>query len=202
MNGSDYKKLVRPHLTQARFQHSVNVAEAAVRLAERYGADPKKAETAGILHDIMKETPLGEQLKILEASGIILTNVERSAPKLWHAMSGAAYLERVLSVRDPEILNAVRYHTTGRASMSLLEKIIFIADFISAERDYDGVEELRRAAETGLDDAMLAGVVFTIKDLAGMRKPIHPDTIAAYNDIVLSHMEAGNQINGETVVTE
>lgn len=202
MNGSDYKKLVRPHLTQARFQHSVNVAEAAVRLAERYGADPKKAETAGILHDIMKETPPGEQLKILEASGIILTNVERSAPKLWHAMSGAAYIERVLSVCDPDILNAVRYHTTGRANMSLLEKIIFIADFISAERDYDGVEELRRAAESGLDDAMLAGVVFTIKDLAGMRKPIHPDTISAYNDIVLSHPEAGNQINGETVVTE
>lgn len=202
MNGFDYQKLVRPHLTERRFQHSVNVAKAAVHLAERYGADPKKAETAGILHDIMKETPPGDQLKILEGSGIILTNVERSAPKLWHAMSGAAYIERVLSVCDPDILNAVRYHTTGRANMSLLEKIIFIADFISAERDYDGVEELRRAAESGLDDAMLAGVVFTIKDLAGMRKPIHPDTISAYNDIVLSHPEAGNQINGETVVTE
>ena len=101
-------------------------------------------------------------------------------------MAGAAYLERELHIADRDLLNAVRYHTTGRAGMSVLEKIIFVADFISAERDYDGVEGIRAAAQKGLESAVIAGLAFTLADLAQARKPIHPDTFSAYNDVLLS----------------
>lgn len=186
MTLSDCENIIRPFLSERRYQHCVNVAQAAKTLAERCGADTQEARKAGLLHDIMKETPPDEQLKIMEASGIILTNVERGAPKLWHAMAGAAYLERELHIADRDLLNAVRYHTTGRAGMSVLEKIIFVADFISAERDYDGVEGIRAAAQKGLESAVIAGLAFTLADLAQAHKPIHPDTFSAYNDVLLS----------------
>ena len=185
MKLSEYQAIIRPLLTERRYQHSVNVAKEAVRLAKRYGADPQKAETAGILHDIMKDTAPPEQLKIIEGSGIILSDVEKGAQKLWHAIAGAAYIERKLGITDREVLDAVRYHTTGRAGMTLLDKVLFIADFTSEERDYDGVEKMRQAAGHSLEAAMLEGVTFTIVDLATFQKAIHPDTIAAYNDVVL-----------------
>jgi predicted HD superfamily hydrolase involved in NAD metabolism len=182
----EYQEIIRPFLTEKRYTHSLCVSEAAVTLAKKYGGDLRKAETAGILHDIMKDLPQDEQLKMMEQFGIILTNVERSAPKLWHAMLGAAYIKNELHLDDAEILDAVRYHTTGRENMTLLDKIIFIADFISADRDYEGVDNLRKAAEISLEAAMIAGITFTIQDLASGHKPIHPDTVSAYNQTVLA----------------
>lgn len=186
MDLKQYEEIVHSHLSDRRFQHCLNVAKAAEQLAAKNGADTEKARLSGILHDIMKETPPEEQLKILQSSGIMLTDVERSAPKLWLAMSGYAYLRDTLGIKDAEILDAVRYHTTGRADMSVLEKAVFVADFISDERDYEGVEELRKAAYKGLDEAVLAGLIYTIQDLSQNRKPIHPDSLAAYNEEILS----------------
>lgn len=186
MNLSEYEELVSQHLSKGRMNHSLNVAKEAERLAKRYGADPQKARLAGILHDIMKEAPPEQQLKIIEGSGIMLTDVERGAPKLWHAMAGAVYIRDTLKLQDAEVIDAVRYHTTGRVGMTALEKVVFVADFTSEERDYDGVEALRTAADISLETAMLAGMVFTIADLAEKERPIHPDSLAAYNAIVLS----------------
>ena len=186
MTLSEYEQLVSQQLSATRMQHSRNVAKEAERLAKRYGADPQKARLAGILHDIMKEAPPQQQLKIIEGSGIMLTDVERGAPKLWHAMAGAIYIRDTLKLADDEIIDAVRYHTTGRVNMTPLEKVVFVADFTSEERDYDGVEELRTAADTSLEAAMLAGMVYTIADLAEKQRPIHPDSLSAYNQIVLS----------------
>ena len=166
-----YTPIIRPHLSEKRFQHSVNVAKEAGKLAQKYGADVEKAVTAGILHDIMKDTPPEEQLKFMEQWGIILTDVERNAPKLYHAISAAGYLQYELNIEDPEILHAVRYHTTARANMTLVETIVFLADFISAD----------------LYDAVVEGLAFTIADLASHRAPVHPDTVAAFNQILLQH---------------
>lgn len=185
MTIEQYIEIIRPRLSDSRFNHSLNVAKEAVRLAKKYGADPHKAEVAGVLHDVMKDTEPEAQLQILERFGIILTELERSAPKLWHAMSGAAFIEHELKLGDPEIIGAVRYHTTGRQNMTLLEKVLFIADFTSEERTYDGVEHMREAADKSLEKAMIEGIVFTVKDLADNENPIHPDTIAAYNEIVI-----------------
>lgn len=191
MNLEEYKALIRRFLGDKRYHHSLCVAEAAKQLARAYGADVEKAETAGVLHDIMKDLPQEDQLQWMERYGIVLTEVERSAPKLWHAMLGAEYLRREVKLGDPEIVDAVRYHTTGRENMTLLDKILFIADFISEDRDYPGVENMRAAAAKSLEQAMIDGIVFTVKDLADSQKPIHPDTIAAYNWTLL-HSRAKN----------
>ncbi len=185
MNPQEYKKVIRPLLSAQRFYHSVCVSRAAKELARKYGADEEKAETAGILHDIMKDLPGEKQLALMKKYGIHLSEIELQAPKLWHAILGKAYLQHELGIQDPIILDAVRYHTTGRAEMTRMDKILFMADFISADRDYPGVEKLRAAAAENLDGAMLEGLAYTIGDLSRQYKPIHPDTIAAYNRIAL-----------------
>ena len=173
LNISDYKKIIRERMGDYRFSHSVNVAKEAKKLAKHYGADENKAEIAGILHDITKEMPKEQQLQIIIDSGIILDNVQLHAPKLWHGMSGSIVVRDELGIDDEDILNAIRYHTTGRAVMSLLEKVIFTADFTSEERTYSGVA------------TMLYGYQFTFKDLSKRQLAIHPDEVACYNEIVL-----------------
>lgn len=185
MNYDDYKEIIKSRMSKERFIHSVNVAKEAVRLANKYGADAEKAEIAGILHDITKETPPEEQLKIIEDNGIILNNVQRYSQKLWHSISGSAYVKQNLGIVDEDILNAIKYHTSGRANMSLLEKVIFIADFTGAERNYDGVEIMREKADRSLEKAMEFGLVFTIRDLAKRRLPIDINALEAYNQIVI-----------------
>ena len=183
---SQILEILRGRLKPKRFAHSLAVAAEAVRLAEKYGADPAKAKTAGLLHDIMKNTDPAEQLQILEKYGILLTPVERSAEKLYHAMSGAIFIEQVLGVADREILDAVRYHTTARAGMGLLEKVLYLADFTSADRDYDDVQVMRRLVDESMDKAMAYALTYTIRELTEKQAPIHPDTVEAYNEIMLT----------------
>jgi nicotinate-nucleotide adenylyltransferase len=182
--GSDaqFIEIIRGRLTQRRFHHSLAVSEQAVHLAELYGADPKKAYTAGILHDIMKDTGREAQLQILGDFGIILDNVEKALPGCWHAMAGAVFIEHILHVSDRDIINAVRYHTTARAGMSLLEEIVYLADFTSADRDYPDVDKMRGLAESDKDAAMEYALSYTIRDLVGKAAAVHPDAIHAYNE--------------------
>lgn len=175
---------IRSRLSDFRFSHSMCVANAARELALQYGADPKKAYIAGILHDVLKEMKKEESLSYFAKKNIPLTPLEREAEKLHHAVAGAHYIREQYGVSE-DIVSAVRYHTTGREDMSLLEKILFVADFISADRDYPGVEDMRARAKISLEYAMEEGLRFTIEDLARENKPIHPDTVACYNQIVV-----------------
>lgn len=182
MTYEEYEAAVKTHLSERRFYHSQCVAECAARLAERYGADVEKARLAGILHDVMKDTEPQEQLKIMERSGIILTEAQRRNTKLWHALSGAAYVEKELGVTDREILDAITCHTGGKAGMTVLDKVLFVADYISADRDYPGVEELRAAAESSLEEVIVEGVTFTMQERMGERMTMEPRSIDAYNE--------------------
>ena len=173
-------------LSEYRRIHSLNVAKEAVRLAEKYGADPEKARLAGLLHDITKETPDDLQLKIIENGGIILTDVERRSAKLWHSISGAVTVRDHYGIDDEDIFNAVLYHTTARAGMSKLEKCIFLADFTSAERNYPDIDVIRKYAEVSLEDGMLYGLKFTISRLSGRGNLISPNALDAYNEILLN----------------
>lgn len=188
MNYEDYKNLIKGRMSEHRYIHSVNVAKQAVRLAKIYGCDEEKAKIAGILHDITKETPFDEQLKIISDGGIILDEFEKDSQKLWHPISGAAYIKTVLNIDDEDIFNAVRYHTTGRANMSLLEKVIFVADFTGEERNYNGVDIMKEKALRSLEEAMIYGLQFTLKDLSGRELVIHPNALACYNDLVLKEV--------------
>lgn len=189
MNLNDYKEIIKPMISERRYIHCVNVSKEAVFLANKYGADEEKAAIAGILHDITKELGNDEQLQIIHDSGIILDNVQKKAPKLWHGITGSLYIKNNLGIDDEDILNSIRYHTTGRSGMSILEKVIFVADFTSDERTYNGVETMREKSRKSLEEAMLYGFRFTFSDLTKRGLAIHPDEIFCYNEIVLNNIQ-------------
>lgn len=181
---SEYRKLLSEKLDDYRMHHSECVSECAAVLAEKYGADAEKARLAGLLHDVTKNTPKADQLEIIEKSGEPLSRVELINPKVWHQISGAVFLRESGIITDEEILGAVRWHTTGRAGMTLLEKIVYTADFISADRDYPDVSVVRRLAEESLEDAILYTSRYTVRKLASADLPIHPATVECYNDMI------------------
>jgi nicotinate-nucleotide adenylyltransferase len=174
--------LLKERLTEKRFYHTLCVAKEAVRLAEKYGADAEKVFLAGLLHDICKDMSGKSQLQLFKEFGIILDSVVLGAPKLWHSYLGAEYIKNVLDINDTEIINAVRYHTTARANMSLTEKIIYLADFTSEERTYDGVEDMRKAVDISIEKAMYDALLFSVEDLKEKGATVHPDTLAAYRE--------------------
>ena len=182
---AEFLEEIKKHLQPERLYHSINVAEEAKKLALHYGADPEKAYTAGLLHDILKNTPDSELLNFFREKGIILTRTEQVSRKTWHAIAWEAYCRLKLSVTDSEILSAIRWHTTARAGMTLLDKVIFIADFISADRDYDGVERMREKAYISLESAMLEGLQFTLAELIENGWAVHEDSLAAYNELAV-----------------
>lgn len=186
-------EIIRKRESNYRFLHSLEVAKSAEMLAKRYGADAHKARVAGLLHDVMKDVSGEQQLQILKEFGILLTDVEQNAPKLWHAMAGAAFTEHILGFHDADIVNAIRYHTTARAGMSLLEKVIFIADFISADRTYPDVGVMRERAEQSLESAMQYALEYTVKDLNKKGAAVHPDTKAALDEILMGGNNGGEQ---------
>ncbi len=185
--------LIRSKLTADRFNHSLNVADSAKELALSYGADVDKAYTAGLLHDVMKNASEEEQLGVLSEAGIELMPVERENKKLWHAIAGAAYVKFVMGIDDRDIIRAVRYHTTGRSGMSLLERIVYLADYISADRNYNGVEDMRRLCKSDSDEAILYALTFGIPDLVSKGRVIHPDSIDLYNEVIIKK-QGGNGI--------
>ena len=179
-----YKKILEKRLNEKRYYHSLCVADEAKRLAVRYGGDAEKCYLAGLLHDITKNASCEEHLQIFETFGIILSEVEKNAQKLWHAMSGAAYIRYVLLIDDNELIDAVRYHTTAKADMSLTAKILYLADFTSKDRDYDDVDVMRKLVDVSIEDAMIYSLGYSIKDLVEQGRAIHPDTLSAYNQVI------------------
>ena len=187
-NKTDYdslKEVLRQRLNEKRYYHSLCVADEAKRLAEKYGGDIEKAYLAGLLHDITKNAPEEEHLQIFKEFGIILTDIEKNAKKLWHAMSGALYVKNVLGISDPEIIDAIRYHTTAKADMSLLAKILYLADFTSKDRDYEDVDVIREYVDESLGKAFVYALQYSITDLVNQSRAVHPDTVEAYNQAVL-----------------
>ncbi|MGN1419490.1 MAG: bis(5'-nucleosyl)-tetraphosphatase (symmetrical) YqeK [Acutalibacteraceae bacterium] len=181
----EFKNLLSERLKEKRFIHSLNVAESAVCLAEKYGADKEKAYIAGLLHDCTKNENADTQLQMMTDDGIILSRTELNNKKLWHAISGEVYARKVLQIEDKEILGAIRYHTTGKAGMTLLEKIIYIADYISAERDYPDANVMRALSEKSLEEAALYSLKFSLKNLSENERVIHCDSVNFYNELII-----------------
>ena len=183
MDFTKYTEIIRTRISDKRFCHSMAVAESSRKLALENNADSDRAYLAGILHDIAKEMDTIYVLQTLHEFGIILDSVQKETPKLLHGIMGEQILKHELFIDDVEILNAVRYHTTARPNMSTLEKVLYLADFISDDRDYTGVEDIRSAAIAGLDSGVYAGLRFTVCNLVEENKQIHPDTVGAYNQM-------------------
>lgn len=172
-------------LSEYRYGHSLNVAKAAVELAKAHNGNEKKAYIAGILHDITKELPLEEQLSLMLEHNIELNETQKVSPQVWHQKSGAIFVKHRIGINDENIINAIAHHTTGRAGMSKLEKIVYIADLISEERDYKDVRKIRKMAFKGLNKTMIECLRFSVNSLSGSTKLIDEDTLMAYNYFLL-----------------
>lgn len=169
----DINKKLHTALTPKRFRHTQGVAEEAVKMARRYGADTKKAYIAGLLHDCAKCIPTDEKLKYCKKYKVELDNILKQNPDLTHSFLGAKIAQKKYGIDDEDILNAIAYHTTGRADMSLLEKIIYIADFIEPNRKaFEGLDDIRRLAYIDIDKTMTAILQRTIE--YNKNKAIHP----------------------------
>ena len=168
------------YLKAKRVPHVLGVEEEATRLAEKYGANVEKARIAALLHDCTKKLGLDEQLALCERYGIALDGLERNALKLLHAKTGAALAREVFGA-DEDICGAILWHTTGRPGMTVLEKIIYLADYIEPNRDFNGVKELRAAVYGDLDRGMALGLKMSIEELFERGSPIHHATREAYD---------------------
>ena len=165
-------------LNHRRIPHVLGTEQEAIHLAERWGADVNKARRAALLHDCTKKLNLPEQLAVAKRFHVPLDEMERREIKLLHAKTGAGIAEAVFGT-DGEMTNAIRWHTTGRGGMTLLEKIIYLADYIEPTRDFPGVEELRRRCYEDLDAGLLLGLEMTIREMEERNAPIHPKTLEA-----------------------
>ena len=191
MDYSEAKKLVKARLSEKRWTHTKNVKKMAVKLARRWGTDPEKAAMAAILHDSAKELPKQELLQIFADNAIIAENAPARPSPVWHGIAAAILAETQWGITDPEILSAIRCHTTGKPGMSKLDKIIYLADMTSAERDWPGVEKLRKLELKDLDAAMLAALKQTNDFVLSQGKPLDPMSKAAYEDILAHSAQNG-----------
>jgi len=184
--GADMKNLtleqLRPvalsYLKHRRIPHVLGTEQEAIRLAQRYGADVEKARRAALLHDCTKKLEMEEQMALCEKYGMELDELEQVALKLLHSKTGAAIARDVFGV-DDEIYSAIYYHTTGRANMTLLEKIIYLADYIEPTRDFPDVDVLRKACYEDLDRGLLLGLEMSIEEMQRMGNPVHHATVEA-----------------------
>lgn len=189
MNFDEFKAVIREKLDDYRYNHSICVAEEARRLALIYGEDPDDAYLAGLLHDITKNYSSDEHLHIFREFDIMLTDIEKSSIPIWHGISASVYAKNILNVNNEKIISAIRYHTTAKSNMTLFEKLIYLADFTSADRNYPDVDVMRRLVNENITDAMLYSLKYTIKDLVSKNRAVHPDTLSAYNEILINKTE-------------
>ena len=179
----NYKKLPMEELEQvvtgllkpSRVNHVLGCRDTAVELAKRWGADETDAARAGILHDVTKALDGPLQLTLCAEYGTILTDFEIKYPKTLHALTGALVAERIFGENEA-VVNAIRHHTTGKADMSLLEKIIYVADYMEPNRDFPGVEDLRRLAFSDLDGALKLGLQMTLEHLKRQGAEVSPES--------------------------
>lgn len=164
-----------------RYNHSIRVMETSIRLAKYYNTNERKAALAGLLHDCAKFNDKRKLLKMADNSGIILDNIMKNDIQLIHGPLGAEIAKTQYNIEDEEVLLAIQYHTTGKENMSLLEKIIFIADYIEPNRKFKGVKEVRKLAFEDLEESLVQAMDNTIKFIINSGGLIHLDTVKARN---------------------
>ena len=184
MNLKQAKELVRSRLSDKRYEHTINVKKMAVKLAKRYGVDEDKAALAALLHDSAKEISKEEMRAIMRAHPELAEGGEERPTPVWHGVCASILARTEWGVTDEAVLSAIACHTAGKPGMTQLDKILYLADMTSAERDWPGVEKLRKLEMKDLDVAMLAALRQTNGFVLSEGKPLDPESKAAYEDIL------------------
>lgn len=182
MNMNEIKIKLSQALDENRFKHSLGVCEESVRMAQLFGADTDKAYAAGLLHDCAKCLQRSEQIRLCEE--YITDEMTKKCPPVIHAPLGAVIAQTEYGITDMDILNAIRYHTVARSGMSLLEKIVYVADMTEPNRDFFGVEVLRELSKKNIDEAFREAVKQSLIHNLRCGNFIHPNTLEAWNDII------------------
>ena len=177
------REATRRQMPERRWNHTLGVVETAIQLAGQYGADKAKAELAALLHDYAKAWPISRQEQVIREQGLPLELLEYDK-ELWHAHAGAWAVRTEHGIEDEEVLDAIRYHSSGRKHMTLLDKIVCLADYIEPGREFPGVERIRELAKHSLEEALVAGFDSTIKHLVEQGKRIFPLTVIARNALI------------------
>lgn len=183
MHNLDYiKEKILEDIGEKRYNHSLRVAKTASNLAEIYGLDEEKAYLAGVLHDCAKYN----EKKYIDKLDIDISNypVSSETDPVLHSFLGAELAKKVYNINDEDLLSAISFHTTGKANMSKLEKIIFIADAIEPARDFKGIEDIRKESVVNLDETMLMLLDSSIKFLISKKSTINPLSIEARNYLI------------------
>ncbi|MEC1179862.1 bis(5'-nucleosyl)-tetraphosphatase (symmetrical) YqeK [Metasolibacillus meyeri] len=171
---------IKPRMPEKRYVHTIGVMETAIGLAQRYGEDSKKAEIAAILHDVAKYAN-EEWMRDIVRTHSLGSDLIAWGTEILHGPVGAWVAQTEFQVEDEAILNAIRFHTTGRANMTKLEEILFIADMIEPNRKFPGVDALREIAQQDLKLAMRACIQHSVAHLIKMELAIYPRSIECYN---------------------
>lgn len=174
---------IRAAMSEKRFYHVLGVEEAALELAEQYGCDERKASLAALLHDYAKEVSDQVFLDLIDQHHLG-EDLKKWGNNIWHGVVGAYKISQDFGLEDREILQAIQRHTVGAAQMTLLDKVLYVADYIEPNRDFPGVQEARRLARCSLDQAVAFATAHTVAHLAQKSIPIYPQTIETYNAYV------------------
>lgn len=183
MNKHKALEIVKKQLTEHRYEHTVGVMNTALDLAKRYGADTEKIQLAAIFHDYAKFRPK-EEMKTLIIDKKMPSELLHYGSELWHAPVGAYLVKEEVGIHDIDILMAIQSHTSGRVRMTLIEKIIFLADYIEPGRRFPGVDIVRELAGKDLDQAVLQSLTNTIDFLLSRKQLIYPETLHTYNWLI------------------
>ncbi len=178
------KSVLKRKLPRKRYIHSIGVCETAAWLAEKYEVDREKAKIAGLLHDYAKYLTKHEAREYIRHFNIIIDEVMEENIDLAHGLIGAELIKNEFEINDKEILDSIRFHTTGRNEMTKLEKVIYLADYIEPNRKYPGVDDIRNIAHENLDKAVLMALDNSIIHVISRGRSIHIDSILARNEML------------------
>lgn len=179
-------KYIKKNLKESRFEHSIRVKDTAQKLAKQYGEDVEKASIAALVHDCAKYLSNEKLIKYSEEYGYLIDEVALRNPSLLHSVAAAYIAKTEMDIQDLDILNAITYHTTGRKNMSLLEKIIYISDYIEPGRNFPSIDVMREKTFNNLDEGLLFGLDNTINYVIKRGELLHRDTVDARNELIMA----------------
>lgn len=189
---NEYVKIrqqLKAMLSPSRYEHTLSTQKEAVKLANQNGVNENKASLAALLHDCAKNMDTDEMVEYITMERMRIDEITMLNPSLLHAMAGKVIARYKFGVTDEDILGAIEFHTTGKANMTKLQKIIFLADVIEETRHYEGVEEIREIAYKDMDEAIIKSLDRIISFILNEDKLLHPNTVQARNYLIIRDLE-------------